>query len=107
MSSQEKIIAFVRSIFAHLPNVKEKKMFGKIAFIVKDKLCITVGKKEIRCRIDPGLQSASKLKFAFEPVIMKGREMKGYVRIKNQDLQSEKEIQFWISLCLDYNEKIA
>ena len=107
MSSQEKIIAIVRSAFVDLLNVKEKKMFGKIAFMVNDKLCIAVGKDDIMCRIDPALQTVIKFKTPSEPVIMRGREMKGYVRIKNQDLPSESAIQYWVDLCLEYNETIA
>ena len=107
MSSREKIIEQVQSAFSHLSNVKEKRMFGKLAFMVNDKLCIAVGKEEIMCRIDPALQEITKFQTQSETVMMRGREMKGYVRIKNHDLQSESDVQYWINLCLEYNKKIA
>ena len=107
MRSSEKIIEQVRSAFTHLSNVKEKKMFGKLAFMVNDKLCIAVGKEEMMCRVNPALQAMPKFKTPSETVIMRGKVMKGYVRIKNSDLQSDREIQYWIKLCLEYNENIT
>lgn len=107
MSSSENIIEQVRSAFSHISNVKEKKMFGKLAFMVNDKLCIAVGKEEMMCRVDPALQVMTKFKTPSETVIMRGKKMKGYVRIKNSDLQSDSEVQYWIKLCLEYNEKIT
>ena len=107
MIAQEQILIIVRSAFADLPNVSEKKMFGKLAFMVNDKLCIAVGKENVMCRIDPSLHDDSILKKGCKPVIMKGREMKGYVYIKNSFLQEEKAIEYWVDLCLEYNRMIA
>ena len=107
MTSQENILVIVRSALAFPPIVREKKMFGKLAFMVNDKLCIAVGKEEIMCRIDPCLHATLINKKECQPVTMKGREMKGYVYIKNTYLQEEKEIQYWMDLCLEYNKTIS
>ncbi len=107
MSSQEKILVRVRSALAHLPNVSEKKMFGKLAFMVNNKLCIAVGKEEIMCRIDPSLHDSSITKKGCKPVVMRGKEMKGYVYINNLYLLKENEVEYWIDLCLEINKKIA
>ena len=107
MTSQENILVIVRSVLAPLPIVREKKMFGKRAFMVNDKLCIAIGKEEIMCRINPGLHASLLDRKECEPVIMKGREMKGYVYIKNTYLQEAKEIQYWMDICLEYNKTIS
>lgn len=107
MTSQEKILLIARSAFKNLPNVSEKKMFGKIAFMVNNKLCIAVGNEEIMCRIDPSLHDSSIIKKECEPVIMKGKEMKGYVYINHQYLYKKNAVEYWIDLCLKYNKKIA
>lgn len=75
--------------------------------MVNDKLCIAVGKDEIMCRIDPSLHATSTGKIECEPVIMKGRDMKGYVYIKNSFFKKEKEIAYWLDLCLEYNRIIT
>jgi TfoX/Sxy family transcriptional regulator of competence genes len=55
MAYNEELAERVREALAHLPKVEEKKMFGGIAFMVNDKMCITVGKDRIMCRIDPAI----------------------------------------------------
>ena len=59
MSYDSQLISKVRDRLQSLPNVSEKKMFGKLAFMVNDKLCIAVGKEDIMCRINPSLHDAS------------------------------------------------
>lgn len=107
MNLPEKILDDVRTSLARFPDVTEKKMFGKIAFMVNGKLCIAAGKEDIMCRIDPLLHEATLLKKECLPVIMRGREMKGYIRIKNKDLQEEGAIKYWLELCLNYNKMIT
>ena len=75
MNFQEKITESIRSAFAFFPNVEEKKMFGKVAFMVNDKLCIAVGKEDIMCRIDPSLPPDYVHLTKYETVIMRGRKM--------------------------------
>lgn len=53
MAHNEKLADRIREVLAHLPEVEEKKMFGSVAFMVNGKMCITVGKDKIMCRIDP------------------------------------------------------
>jgi hypothetical protein len=36
---------------------------------------------------------------------MKGREYKGYCYVEPTGFKSKKGFEFWISLCLDFNEK--
>ena len=107
MTNEERLLLTTRSSLAHLPDVVEKKMFGKQAFMIKGKLCIALGKEEIMCRIDPALNTSSLDDKECKPVIMRGREMKGYVYVKNEYLQTEEKIDFWINLCLEFNKTIT
>lgn len=96
----------VRTLFAEVDNVIEKKMFGGIAFLVHDKMCVTVRENRIMCRIDPAIHSASIQRKGCESVVMKGREYIGYVRIAEDALKTKKELQYWIQLALDFNPKV-
>ncbi len=81
-------------------------MFGGIAFLVNDKMCINVGNGRIMCRIDPGIYDEVIEKKDCRPIVMKGRELKGYVDVDEEHIQRKKELDYWIGLSLDYN-KIA
>lgn len=104
MAYSEKLAGRIRLALSHLPDVKEKKMFGSLAFMVNDKMCITAGPNRIMCRIDPSLHEAAIKMKASTAVIMKGREYKGYVHVNEENLTTKKELDHWIGLALDYNK---
>jgi len=55
MAYSEKLADKIRQALAHLPDVKEKKMFGKLVFMVEGKMCLTAGSDRMMCRIDPDI----------------------------------------------------
>lgn len=64
-------------------------------------------KEEILCRVDPSSHDTYLHKTECRPVIMRGKEMKGYVYIKNSYLQEEKEVERWLDRCLEYNRTLS
>ncbi len=85
--------------------VKEKKMFGGLAFMINDKMCINVGDNQLMCRFDPELTEQLSVRTGFLPMIMKGKEYKGYCYVDPVGYKTKKDFEFWINLCLDYNDK--
>ncbi len=106
MAYNEQLANRIREAFAHLPKVEEKKMFGGIAFMVNGKMCLTVGKDKIMCRIDPAIHNESIKSKGIQTVKMRGREYKGYVHINEDVIKTKKDFDHWIKLALDFN-KIA
>ncbi len=104
MAYNEKITNRVRAALAHITNVEEKKMFGGIAFMVDEKLCITVGDDEIMCRIDPAMNDMVLTKKGCRQVIMKGHEYKGYVYVNEEAMKTQKDFNYWIGISLDFNK---
>jgi TfoX/Sxy family transcriptional regulator of competence genes len=105
MAYNEKLTNWLRGALAHLPDVEEKKMFRGVAFMVAGKMCISVGNDEIMCRIDPALHEDSLKKAGCRPVIMKGREYKGYVYVNEAALKTKKQLNYWVELALSFNPK--
>jgi len=105
MAYNEKIAASIRKALAHLPNVKEKKMFGGLAFMIDDKMCITAGADRIMCRIDPALHEEAIKRKGCRAVTMRGREYKGYVHVDEESIKNKKDFDYWVTLALDYNRK--
>lgn len=73
MAYSEKLAGKIRQALAHLPKVKEKKMFGGMAFMVGEKLCLTAGADRMMCRIDPDIHETAIKRKGCRTVIMKGR----------------------------------
>src|ERR1700754_370596 len=105
MSYSEKLADRIREALIEVPKVKEKVMFSGVAFMVDDKICICVGPGWIMCRIDPELQDQLLEEKPCHVKVMKGREIKGYIVVNEEDVQRKKELDFWIGLCLDFNER--
>ena len=59
MAHDERLASRVRAALAHRQDVEEKKMFGGITFLVGGKMCVSVGKTRLMCRIDPAVHDAS------------------------------------------------
>lgn len=104
MAYNEELADKIRNVLVHLPYVKEKKMFGGLAFMVDDKMCITVGADRMMCRIDPALHEQLIERKGCRTVVMKGREYKGFVHVDESSIKNKEDFNFWIKLALDYNK---
>lgn len=105
MAYNENLANKIRKSLAHLPKVEEKKMFGRIAFLVNDKMCLTAGEDRMMCRIDPNLHEEALSRKGCRTVVMKGREYKGYVYVSEDSLQTKADFNYWVALALDFNKK--
>ncbi len=106
MAYDEKLAERIRKALTHLPKIKEKKMFGGLAFMVDDKMCLAAGADRIMCRINPAIHDDATKRKGCRTVIMRGREYKGYVHVDENNIKSKRDFDYWIKLALDYN-KIA
>lgn len=84
--------------------VTEKSMFGGLAFLVNDKMCINISADRLMLRFDPVLTEELSNKKGFVPMIMRGREMKGYCYVEEQGFSQKEDFEFWMKICLQYNE---
>ena len=97
----------IRQYLSSYGNLKvdEKEMFRGVTFMVNEKMCVSVSGENLMCRFDPALQEEVAEKDGFEPMIMKGKVLKGYCYVYPSGLKSENNFEYWISLCLNYNDK--
>lgn len=80
-------------------------MFGGIAFLVRGKMCVTVGKDRIMCRIDPAIHDAALERKGCRTVVMKGRQYRGYVHVDSKAVGTESELNYWVRLALAFNKR--
>lgn len=100
----------VRQLIGPLPDVRERKMFGSIGFIVNGKLCIGVGDHEdhvMMVRVGPNKYEEALGKQGAHPAIMRGREMKGYVFLDESAVETDEMLSEWVEMALEYNRTIT
>ena len=86
------------------PNVVEKTMFGGLAFLVDNKMCITAGADRMMCRIDPAIHEEATKRKGCCTVIMREREYKGYIHVDEDSIKNKNDFDCWIKLALEYNK---
>jgi TfoX/Sxy family transcriptional regulator of competence genes len=105
MPYSERLANRIREALADIKKVKEKKMFRGICFMVKDKMCVCVSGEEMMCRIDPEKYEEAIEKAGTRPMIMRGKTMNGFLFVSEDAIKSKKEFDYWINLCLGFNDK--
>ncbi len=105
MAYNEKLADRLREALADLPLVEEKKMFRGVTFMVNHKMCASISGDELMCRFDPARHEEISEMNGFRTMIMKGRECKGFGYINQDNIKSKKDFDFWVNLCLEFNNK--
>lgn len=84
---------------------EEKKMMGGLCFMVDDKMCFGINKDEMMARIDPEFYETALKKPGCKEMRFTGRPMRGFVFLEAEAIDSEKDLEYWIQCCLDFNPK--
>ncbi|WP_228409755.1 TfoX/Sxy family protein [Chryseobacterium sp. T16E-39] len=100
----ETLVNRIREALINEKDVVEKKMFQGLSFMVDDKLCIGVRNDEILCRIDHEQAELELEKEYCRPMIHGQRIAKGYIFVSEDGYHRNKDFQYYIDLCLDYNK---
>jgi TfoX/Sxy family transcriptional regulator of competence genes len=105
MAYNEKIANRIREALIDVKNLAEKKMFGGIAFMVNDKMCVGVDKDAIMLRCDPEMTNELLSKKGARPFDLTGKPMKGWLLIDEVGTKSQKDFDFWIKTAIEANKK--
>lgn len=84
-------------------NYFDKKMFGGVAFMVDDKMCVGIVKENLMARIGPDAYEEALTKDGCKEMSFTGRPMKGYVYVEPHAVDMDKDLEYWVQLCLDFN----
>jgi len=107
MSFNEKLADRVREIIAlSHKRVEEKRMFGGLCFMVNGKMCLGVEQARLMVRLDPAKYEEVVELEGVKPMDFTGKVMKGYVFVDIDALNTDKKLNYWVQLALEYN-KIA
>jgi hypothetical protein len=78
---------------------------GGLTFMYNSKMCIGIIADEMMCRIDPTLHDVVLEKRGCRTMDFTKRPMKGYVMVDNTGMKTQKEFDYWVNLCLAFNNK--
>jgi len=97
----------IRDALAHEPDVVERKMFGGLAFLIRGNMTVVASSKGgLMIRADPTTTAHLVQTTSAEFAEMRGRQMRGWLHIDGETLQSETELDPWINRALDYSSTL-
>jgi TfoX/Sxy family transcriptional regulator of competence genes len=103
MAYDEQLAARIRELVAGERGVAEKKMFGGLAFLVNGNMAIAVsGQGGILVRVDPEQSDELVAKTKAELMEMRGRSMKGWLRVADDDVRTKPQLRKWAELGTAY-----
>jgi len=83
-------------------NFIEKKMFGGIAFMINDKMCIGIMKEELMLRVMDAEYEILLERNHVSPMNFTGKTMKGFLFIEEEGLKKETALNQWIDYGLEF-----
>jgi len=81
----------------------DKRMFGGTCFMVDEKMCLGTFKGGVMARVGPDSVNEYLEIEGVEQMTNAGRTMKGYLNLLPEICDSDEQLEFWISKCLDFN----
>ncbi len=84
---------------------EEKKMMGGLCYMIKEKMCLGVIKESLMARIDPDKYEEALSRNGCKEMDFTGRAMKGFVFVEPEGIDFEKDLEYWVNLCLEFNPK--
>ena len=103
MAYDKELADRIRELLGAEPGVEEKKMFGGLAFLLGGNLAVAAsGQGGLLVRADPGQWDRLSRTTKAEPMVMRGREMTGWLRVAAEDVSTRRQLDRWVKLGASY-----
>jgi TfoX/Sxy family transcriptional regulator of competence genes len=103
MAYDEDLAGRVRELLASEPGVTEKRMFGGLAFLINGNMSVTVSRQGgLLVRLDPEKANALVDDKLVTPMVMRGRELDGWLRVDAAKVRTAKQLEQWVDRSVDF-----
>lgn len=103
MAYDEDLADRIREVITATHTVTEQKMFGGLAFLIGGNMAIAAsGEGGLLVRVDP-TESAHLLATTHaKEMVMRGRQMSGWLRVAAADVRTKQQLRRWVTLGAGY-----
>ena len=103
MSYDEELAERIRDHLGLDPDVSEKRMFGGLAFMVDGHMAVAAsGQGGLLVRAEPAQAEELVARGAAEPMIMRGRPMKAWLRVPEEAVGDDGALARWVKIGTGY-----
>jgi TfoX/Sxy family transcriptional regulator of competence genes len=103
MAYDEDLANRIRELLASERGVEEKRMFGGLAFLVNGNMSVAVsGQGGLLVRVPPEDTDKLLQRTHVSPMVMAGREARGWLRVDAGGAQTKRQLQSWVTRGVGY-----
>lgn len=97
MAFDEELANRVRELISQEAGITEMRMFGGLAFLIGGNMAVGVsGQGGLMIRVDPDETEALLARPHARPFDMRGREMKGWLRVDADGVRTKRQLEPWV-----------
>jgi len=103
VSYDEDLANRVRELLADKAGVSEQLMFGGLAFLVNGNMSVSVSRHGgLMLRVEPSRTAALLRRPHTRPVVMRGREMDGWLLVGAEAVKTKRQLAPWVARGVAY-----
>lgn len=103
MAYDEDLANRLRELLAAEKGLDERRMFGGLAFLINGNMAVAVsGQGGLMVRVSPEDTAGLLDRDHVEPMIMAGRETRGWIRVSVGGLRTGRQLQAWVARGVGY-----
>jgi hypothetical protein len=93
----------IRELIAGERGVDEKRMFGGLAFLINGNMAVAASRQGgLMVRVPPDDTEKLLEGKHVSPMVMAGRETRGWLRVEAEGVKTKRQLQSWVSRGTDY-----
>ena len=103
MPYDEELANRLREALQREDGISERRMFGGLAFLVDGHLAVAASRQGgLLLRVHPAHTETLLGRPGTAPFVMRGRELEGWLHVRDDALTSDAKLREWVQLGLDY-----
>ena len=107
MAYDEDLAERIRELVATEHGVVEQKMFGGLAFLINGNMSVAAsGGGGMLVRVPPDETDKLVARDHVEPMVMAGREARGWLRVSTDGVKTKRQLQSWVNRGVDYAKSL-
>ncbi|MGH1564547.1 TfoX/Sxy family protein [Mumia sp. DW29H23] len=103
MAYDEELAERIREVVDGEEALSEQRMFGGLAFLIAGNMAVAAsGQGGLMVRVDPEKSDALVDGLGVEPMVMRGREMLGWLRVTSDAVRDDVALREWVGRGVSY-----
>lgn len=102
MAYDEDLADRIREALAGEASHTEKRMFGGLAFMISGHMTVAASGDGLMARVDPNDTDELVAAQGVEPMVMGGRELRGWLQVADDALGTDEQLRSWVARCVAY-----